>query len=59
MCSNIMTVLETDKPTSVPKLKNVYYTRMASKYFRQLSNFIIPVTQLRLVETIGQGIVGY
>ena len=53
----MVVVLETDKPTlSSPKKKDVYFTRMASKYFGQLSDFIIPVTQLRLIETIGQGI---
>ena len=49
--------LETDKPTSAPKLRNPCYTWITSKYFSQLSDFIIPVTQLRLIETIGQGIV--
>ena len=54
----MMLDLETDKPTlSAPKLKNLCYTRTASKYFSHLSDFIIPVTQLRLIETIGQGIV--
>ena len=60
MCSNVMMiVIETEKPTSTLKLKNVHFTRMASKYFRQLSDFIIPVTQIRLIETIGQGMVEF
>ena len=53
----MMTIIETEKPTSTLKLKNIQLTRMASKYFRQLSDFIIPVTQIRLIETIGQGMV--
>ena len=59
MCSNTMLVLETDKhTTSAPNvtMHTVYCTRMAPTYFDQLSDFIIPVTQLRLVETVGQGI---
>ena len=57
-----MLILERYKQTTKPekdrsmlKLTNVGVQRMASVYFKQLSDFIIPVAQLQLIETIGQG----
>ena len=33
----------------------IYRPRVASKYLRQLSDFVVPKTQVQLIETIGQG----
>ena len=59
MCTNnVTTFLETDQSTmSDLKLTKVSFPRMASAYLEQLSEFIIPVTRIKLIETIGQGIV--
>ena len=45
-----------DKPMSILKVAKVYFPEIASTYAQQLSDFIIPVTQLQLIEMIGQGI---
>ena len=52
-----MTILElADRPMSTLKVAKVYFPEMASTYAQQLSHFVIPVTQLQLIEMIGQGI---
>ena len=56
--NNVMKILETNKPTTtILELTKVNFPRMASTYFQELSDFIIPFKQIQLIETIGQGIV--